>query len=90
MPTQNATITTSWSKVVDTGDTTFLIQVLGDSVFEVATVATDTDPTVRGHVVTGNQAAVSRDLLGAGHVYAKVILGSSATLVVTGSSLSLT
>jgi len=90
MATQNASITDTWSKIVDSGDSTFLVQARGDTDYEVATVATETNPTVSGHVISGNKSAVTRDTLGEGHVYARVLYGSTATLVVTGSSETLT
>ena len=90
MATQNATITNTWSKIVDTGDSAFLIQSRGDTVYEVAAMATETAPTVQGHVVSGNTGAITRAALGEGHVYARAISATTALLVVSGSSETLT
>jgi hypothetical protein len=90
MATQNATITSAWSKIADSADDPFLAQPFGSSTFQIATMATETAPTVEGHVIKASGQAISRDLIGAGHVYARVVSGApSATLVVSGSSETL-
>lgn len=87
MATQNATITASWSKIADSADTQVLIQASGYIEYQVATMATETAPAVQGHTIGGRDRGISRDLLGAGHIYARLTAGGeSAPLVVTGSS----
>jgi hypothetical protein len=90
MATQNATLTTAWSKIADADDSALLIQAVADVEWQIATMATEEAPSVQGHVVTGRHECVSRDLIGDGHVYARLGgPGTSITLVVTGSSESL-
>ena len=98
MPTQNATITAAWSKIADAADDPLLIQSAGLIEYQIATAATETAPSVLGHSLYGAEKAISRDLIGDGHIYAR-LTGStanvasggidSATLIVTGSSEAL-
>ena len=96
MSTQNATITESWSKIADTADDPLLIQAAhgGSIQYEIATVATETAPTVAGHTIYQNEQAMTRSVLGAGHVYARLTYSSASAdagvLIVTGSSETLT
>jgi len=105
MATQNATITSSWIKIADSADSTLLIQASGyiewaDSTlliqasgyieWQAATMASESAPSVEGHTIAGRERALSRALIGDGHVYARLIAGGdSATLIVTGSSETL-
>lgn len=90
MATQNATITESWGKIADAADETVLIQSTGYIEYQVAATAADSAPTVEGHTIGGRDRAINRSLLGAGHVYARLTAGGeSATLIVSGSSESL-
>jgi len=90
MATQNATLTSSWSKIADSADNTLLIQASGYIEWQVATMASESAPTVEGHTIGGRDRAVSRDMIGDGHVYARLTAGGdSATLIVTGSSETL-
>lgn len=90
MATQNATITNAWSKIADSEDDSVLIQASGYIEYQVATTATETAPTVQGHAIGGRDRGISRDLIGAGHIYARLTAGGdSATLIVTGSSETL-
>jgi hypothetical protein len=87
MATQNATITAAWSKIADSEDAQVLIQASGYIEYQVATMATETAPTAHGHTIGGRDRGISRDLIGEGHIYARLTAGGdSATLVVTGSS----
>jgi hypothetical protein len=91
--TQNATITSAWSKIADTGDASVLIQAAASIEYEVAAMAAESAPTVTGHKIGGSGAAITRDLLGDGHIYARLTYisdgSASSTLVVTGSSETL-
>jgi len=90
MATQNATITSSWSKIADSGDSTLLIQSSGYIEWQVATMDSESAPSVEGHTIGGRDRAVSRDMIGDGHVYVKMVAGGdSGTLIVTGSSETL-
>lgn len=95
MSTQNATITESWSKIADSADDPLLIQAANDGSiqYQIATMATETAPTIAGHTIYQNQQAMTRSVLGDGHVYARLTYSSasaaSGVLVVTGSSESL-
>jgi len=90
MATQNATITSSWSKIADSGDSTLLIQASGYIEWQVATMATEGVPGIEGHTIGGRDRAVSRDMIGDGHVYARLTAGGdSGTLIVTGSTETL-
>jgi hypothetical protein len=89
MATQNATITSAWSKIADSADDPVLIQATGDIEYQVAAMATETTPAVDGHMIRGSDRGISRDLLGDGHIYARATSVTSAVLVVTGSSETL-
>jgi hypothetical protein len=90
MATQNATITASWLKLADANDDPVMIQSTGFIEYQVAAMATETTPTVQGHTISGRDYAISRATLGEGHIYARLIAGGeSETLVVTGSSETL-
>ena len=94
MATQNATLAAdgSWLKVADAADDPILIQALAPNVvFQVAAVATETEPTVHGHQLTDRLSGVDRSI-GDGHVYARLMhspIGSTEILVVSGSSETL-
>lgn len=101
MSTQNATITSAWSKLAETADDQILIQAAhpeysatqGHIQYEIAAVDTDTAPNVAGHPIYSHQEAINRQVIGEGYLYARLIYSSqdsaSAVLVVTGSSLAL-
>ena len=94
MATQNATLPAdgSWIKVADAADDPILVQALGPNViFQVAAVATDTNPTVQGHPLTDRSEGVDRSI-GEGYIYARLMhspINSSEILVVSGSSETL-
>jgi hypothetical protein len=103
MATQNATITAEWSKIADAADDPVLIQAAnpnspdlsidqGVIQYELALVDGASAPTVVGCTVYSVEDTPSREALGAGHLYARLIYSStgstSAVLVVNGSSLS--
>jgi hypothetical protein len=104
MPTQNATITSAWSKIADAADDPVTIQAAnpnspdlsidqGVIQYELALVDGATAPSVVGLTAYSHKDIPSREALGAGHLYARLIYSSagstSVVLVVNGSSLSL-
>jgi hypothetical protein len=101
MSTQNATITGEWSKLAETTDDQILIQAArpeysatqGHIQYEIASSDTDTTPTVAGHPIYSHQEAINRQVIGDGYLYARLVYSSqdsaSATLIVSGSSLTL-
>jgi hypothetical protein len=90
MATQNATITSAWSKIADAADDPVLIQASGYIEYQIAAMETETAPTVRGHLITGRDQGIIRSVIGPGHLYARLTAGDeSATLIVTGSSETL-
>lgn len=83
MPTTNVSVTTSWTKIANAGES-FLLSGSDPVEIEVATTSADAAPTVSGHLMDIRYNALMRDVIGAGYVWAKVIkYGSSVTLVVT-------
>ena len=85
MATLNTTITSAWTKVAETTDNDFLITMDNVVTIEVATTATDTAPTVKGHRIN-NEGALVRSVLGGGYVWAKLVANSlqtSVTLIVS-------
>ena len=83
MSTTNVTVTEDWTKVADDTDDPVLVQCLGSLTWEVAAVASDADPVVRGHLLQGPGMAVSRDTIGAGFIYAKAYGSAEALFAVT-------
>jgi len=78
MATSNPTLTTSWAKIVDSGDEfTFGLQPGSVTVVAIAAVDTDTDPAVAGHFLMSPGESINRALIGPGYVYAKVESGST-------------
>jgi len=75
MATQNATITSSWSKIADSGDSALLIQASGYIEWQVAAMASESAPSVEGHTISGRDRALSRALIGDGHVYEAFLVG---------------
>lgn len=79
MPTTNITLTTTWTKLADAGDTYFLIGAADSDQWECATTAADAPPTVDwGHRLGGMSQSVSRDLIGGGYVWGRAIGGYTA------------
>jgi len=72
MATQNATITSSWSKIADSADSTILVQASSYIEWQIATMSTESAPSVAGHTIGGRDRAINRDLIGDGHVYARL------------------
>lgn len=84
MATTNIEVTSDWTKVADDTDTSVLIQPASDSVkWEVASVATETVPVVKGHPVKGHEQTVTRSLMGAGFLYVKATNVNTATFIVS-------
>lgn len=85
MTTFNTSIGNVWTKVAASTDSELLITYDSPVSIEVATTATDTVPTVIGHILN-REAALTRSVLGSGFVWAKTAAGSTPSslfLVVT-------
>jgi hypothetical protein len=76
MATDNITVTTEWTKVVDIADE-FTLSTTSASPIEVATTAADTEPVVVGHYID-HTMAVTRVEMRAGYVWARIVPGSLA------------
>jgi len=83
MATTSVAVTTSWTKVADDTDDPVLIQCPVRAHWEVAAVATEVTPDVSGHRLIGPNQAVTRDLIGAGFIYCRLLDVSSQNFVVT-------
>ncbi len=82
--TTNPTITTTWSAIVAVGSN-FLLTLPFDTNYSIEVATTDsavTGPTVRGHVLSGDQQeGLTRDLIGPGTVWARPLIGSAAVVL---------
>jgi hypothetical protein len=81
MATTNAALTTAWTQVAADSDDPVLLQLTTDLHWEVAAVATETAPTVTGHLVTGAHQQVSRAVIGDGYLYARMRAGAGVLVV---------
>lgn len=75
MPTLNTPISAAWTKIAAAADTAFLATWHEPVEIEVAATTADAAPTVRGHRLT-NADAITRDVIGAGHVWMRTVPGS--------------
>lgn len=85
MPTTNVSVTTSWTKIAEAGEA-FLLSANVRSVIQVATTTADAAPVIEGHQLSvgGSQDALTRDVIGAGYVWARTVGNwPGATLVLT-------
>jgi len=104
MSTQNATITSAWSKIADSADDPVSIQAAnpasddlateqGHIQYQLAVMDTEATPTVIGTTVYTHDQLATRLVLGDGHIYARLTYSSagssSAVIVVNGSSETL-
>ena len=81
MSTYNALINpVSWTKVVESTDTDFLITWDSAKVVEFAATDVDTEPTVRGHRIS-REARITRDEVGYGFVWAKSAPGGASNSI---------
>lgn len=71
MPTANVEITQSWTKLANSSDVTVLVTSRSIYTIEVATTAADSAPSVSGHLLHDGDA-ITRDLIGAGFLWARV------------------
>ena len=78
MATTNPTLNGSWTKIVDAGYEFLLTLPFSIRVdIEVATKDSEAAPTVRGHVLRGDQfESLNRTLIGPGYVYARTTSGT--------------
>jgi len=78
MATTNPTLNSSWTKIVDAGYEFLLTLPFSTRVdIEVATKDSEAAPTVRGHVLRGDQfESLNRTLIGPGYVYARTTSGT--------------
>lgn len=85
MPTINTHVTTSWTKLADASDNDLLVTWSIPATLEVASTTANAAPIVEGHRLT-NMDAITRSVLGAGYVWAKLVGGSmpaDITLIVS-------
>lgn len=86
MATTNEPLTKTWSLAASIAADPVLLSLDSAAVVEIATTAADeTAPTVSGHTITGGMA-ITRDILGAGAIWARVAPRSNvatASLVVS-------
>ena len=81
MSTYNALINpVSWTKVVESTDTDFLITWDSAKVVEFAATDVDAEPTVRGHRIS-REARITRDEVGYGFVWAKSAPGGASNSI---------
>ena len=81
MSTYNALINpVSWTKVVESTDTDFLITWDSAKVVEFAATDVDAEPTVRGHRIS-REARITRDEVGYGFVWAKAAPGGASNSI---------
>lgn len=81
MSTYNALINpVSWTKVVESTDTDFLITWDSAKVVEFAATDVDAEPTVRGHRIS-REARITRDEVGFGYVWAKSAPGGASNSI---------
>lgn len=87
MATYNITIATSgWTLIASTSDTDFLVTWDVPKLVEFASTELNEVPTVKGHRIS-RETQVSREIIGAGYVWAKLVNDSSiSNLVLTVSS----
>ena len=78
MATTNPTLNGSWTKIVDAGYEFLLTLPFSTRVdVEIATKDTEEAPTVKGHVLRGDQfESLNRTLIGPGYVYARTTSGT--------------
>jgi hypothetical protein len=80
MPTSNVVISSSWVKIAESSNAELLATWSDPAVLEVATTATDSAPTVQGHKLT-REGALTRGVIGAGFVWAKLSAGTKPNSV---------
>jgi len=81
MSTSNIGVTTTgWSKIVDANDSDFLVTWNVARVVEFATTDVDIPPVIAGHRFT-REKAVTREDLGTGYLWARLISDSSIGLM---------
>ena len=77
MSTYNIQIAVAvWTKIADVSDTDFLVTWAASRIIEFASTEVDSVPLVTGHRLS-KENRVTREEIGAGHVWAKVVPGSS-------------
>jgi len=82
MATSNVTVTTSWVKLADDTDTNTAVQCNhDDATYEIASVASETAPTVIGLRFRGRKI-VNREQFGPGFAYAKLVAGSISSIFI--------
>jgi len=85
MTTYNTAVTPTWTKLADSNAGDLLVTWSNSVTVEFATTGADVAPVVSGHKL-GPDSAITRSLIGAGFVWARLIAGSkpaSVTLVVS-------
>lgn len=72
MATDNVTIGTTYTKVVDSAVTTFTLSSVEPFTWEVLLSASTADENTTGHRVKDSDLQVTR-MIGAGHVFARAV-----------------
>lgn len=85
MATYNIPVSTSWVKIAENVNTDLLVTWNIPGILEIATTSADSAPTVTGHRLN-REHAITRNVLGAGYVWAKWVPAgkpASVTLIVS-------
>lgn len=88
MTTVNTAVTTTWTKVAEISNLSFLATWDSPATMEVSITATDVAPTVSGHLCK-KTTQITRALMGPGYVWMRSIAGTypaTTTVVVTTTS----
>lgn len=72
MTTSNISITTTWTQIATSSDSTMLVTWDTPVVVEFAKTITNVPPTVVGHKLQRDQA-LTRNVLGSGFVWARLV-----------------
>ena len=81
MGTLNVTVSSEWVKVRESDDRPFLIGTRYKANVEYAKTDADTAPTVAQGIALTSEQGITRDLIGAGYLWARS-LGPPVTLVI--------
>jgi hypothetical protein len=77
MATSNINITNAWTKIADASNAELLVTWNAPVWIEVATTVADSAPVVSGHRLAP-ESAITRTIIGAGYVWAKVVASANS------------
>lgn len=80
MPTTNVSITSTWTKLAENTNTELLVTWDVPVKVEIAATLANSVPTVDGHSLT-HEDAITRNLIGAGYVWARLVAGTKPSSV---------